>query len=667
MPATLLAGLVLALPGAARANYFPAAAVDGPSADIQRLGGLDVAFDGSGALVYVKNAGGIPRVFASRLAGGVWQTPEQLDAGLSAPASQPVIAAGNGGRDAALWVEGGAVFASVRAAGATSWSAPALLSATGSNPSVSMSIHGEAYATWTAPGPAGASNIFAAQMARTANVFSTIAQPLDVDPSQPAGDATRRSKVVATADGTGIAVWGETGTDGRSHVYLRRILGPTLSLYPQDATFATEPGTGSAAGSADEPDIAVRDDPSFAWLVFRQVFADGTHIVTRPLVGSLLDPGQVLVGSENGANPRITVNSLGDGIATAAGADDFAAFGDVLHDATWQPLTRLDTPPSGLLPTPLATFPDGGFPTVSWIQDPVPGDGAATVHNRQWEVVASKRTVPRPDPDVTVSNPALGAVDPDLGFDASGDRVGDVAIGFVQGSADARTIAVAMYDRPPGSFTLNTNTRFKRTALPLLSWAAARDLWGPVNYTVTVDKIPVGTTQSTTFAPTKPLPDGVHTWNVSAVDVRGQTINSTAARALRLDTTPPVVSIGLTGKKKKGKPLTVTVRAQDLMQTVIPGVTRKRKGPITHQTAPTTPTTPAPPAAPVPKGKPGSSGVATITLNFGDGTPLVTGNGTRLTVRHVFRHSGNHTLSATATDKAGSRSQKITRQIRIGK
>jgi len=662
----LLAGLVLALPAAARANYFPAAAVDGPSPDIQRLGGLDVAFDGTGALIYLKNGSGIPRVFASRFSGGVWQPPEQLDVGLAAPATQAVIAAGNGGRDAAVFVEGGAVFATVRPAGATAWSPPALLASSGSNPSVSMSIHGEAYATWTAPGPGGVSNVYAAQMARTANAFSPIAQPLDVDPSQNGGTGTLRSKVVATADGSGIAVWGEMGTDGISHVYVRRILGAVLSLYPQEATLATEPGTNAAGGSADEPDIAVRADPSFAWLVFREAFADGAHVVTRPLVGSLLDPGQVLVGSENAGNPHITVNSAGDGIATAAGAADFAAFGDVMHDATWQPVTRLDTPPSGVLPAPLATFPDGGFPTVSWIQDPAPGDGAATVHNRQWEVVASKRLVPKPDADVIVSNPALGPVDTDLGFDASGDRVGDVAIGFVQGGAGARAIAVAYFDRPPGAFTLNTNSKFKRTSKPLLSWSAARDLWGPINYTVTVDAIPIGTTQSTTFAPTTPLADGVHTWRVTATDVRGQAINSTTAKTLRLDTTPPVATIAVSGKKKKGKTLTITVRAQDLMQAVAPTVTKKRKGP--RQTPPTTTTTPAPPPPPpVPKGKPGSSGVATITLGFDDGTPPVTGNGTRLVVRHVFRHSGNHVLSAVATDKAGSRSQRITRKIRLRK
>src|SRR4029077_19537873 len=113
------------------------------------------------------------------------------------------------GRTAAVFIEGGAVFATVRASGATTWSPPALLAVAGSNPSVSMSIHGEAYATWTGPGPTSPSEIWAAQMQRTANAFTAIPDPLNVDPTKVAGDGPRRSRVVATSDGSGIAVWGE--------------------------------------------------------------------------------------------------------------------------------------------------------------------------------------------------------------------------------------------------------------------------------------------------------------------------------------------------------------------------------------------------------------------------------------------------------------------------
>jgi hypothetical protein len=653
----LLAMLALALPSGASAAYFTAAAVDGPSPDIQRLGAIDVAFDGTGGLIYLKNVGGVPHVFASRLAGGVWQRPEQLDASLGPAASQPVIAAGNGGRDAAVFVSGGQVFAVVRPVGATAWSPPALLSAAGSDPSVSMSIHGEAYATWTATGPNGVPNVFAAQMQRTANAFSIIGQPLNVDPAQPAGLGARRSRVVATADGSGIAVWGEAGADGRGHVYVRRILGGTLSLYPQDATLATEPGTGAAAASADSPEIAVRSDPSFAWLVFRQDFTDGSHIIMRPLVGALLDPGGVLVGAENATNPRIVANSAGDGLATASGRDDFAALGNVMHDNTWLATVRLDTPPAGILATPVPTFPDAGFPSVSWVQDPAPGDGAATVHMRQWEVVASKRNVPAPDPDTVLSNPALGVVDPDLGFDASGDRIGDVAVAFVQGDPTARSIVVAGFDRLPVAFSLSTNTKFKPSSRPVLSWGASNDLWGPVTYNVLVDGVSIGTTQQTKFTPVKPITDGNHTWKVIAGDLRGQTVPSSGtSRALRIDATPPVPSFVVLGRKlRKNKAIKFTVSARDLAEVLPPPV------------APPPPPPGTPPAPVAPRITPVASGVATVSIGFGDGTPTVVAKTSQLRVSHVYHRAGFYTVSVAASDRAGGHSKKITRRIHIGK
>ena len=79
-----LAALVLpAVAGAATpSRFFAGAPVDGPSADIQSLGELDVARDGTGALAYIKRVAGVDHVFVSRLANGAFQPPEQIDAGL---------------------------------------------------------------------------------------------------------------------------------------------------------------------------------------------------------------------------------------------------------------------------------------------------------------------------------------------------------------------------------------------------------------------------------------------------------------------------------------------------------------------------------------------------------------------------------------------------------
>ena len=104
-----LAPLVLtAVAGAATpSRFFAGTPVDGPSADIQSLGDLDVARDGTGALAYVKRVAGIDHVFVSRLVNGAFQSPEQIDAGLAGAGSQPVVAASDGGRLVVAYVSGG--------------------------------------------------------------------------------------------------------------------------------------------------------------------------------------------------------------------------------------------------------------------------------------------------------------------------------------------------------------------------------------------------------------------------------------------------------------------------------------------------------------------------------------------------------------------------------
>ena len=83
----VLAALVLA-PASARADvgrFIPGEPIDGPAEAIHGVD-LDIARDGTGGVVYVKSVGGVDHVFASRLQGGAWQPPEQLDAGLPARA-----------------------------------------------------------------------------------------------------------------------------------------------------------------------------------------------------------------------------------------------------------------------------------------------------------------------------------------------------------------------------------------------------------------------------------------------------------------------------------------------------------------------------------------------------------------------------------------------------
>ena len=72
------------MPGTALAQPSPAppTVIDGPSAAITGLGGLSIARDGSGGLVYTKTVAGVPHVFVSALVGGQFQPAVQVDGAL---------------------------------------------------------------------------------------------------------------------------------------------------------------------------------------------------------------------------------------------------------------------------------------------------------------------------------------------------------------------------------------------------------------------------------------------------------------------------------------------------------------------------------------------------------------------------------------------------------
>src|SRR4051794_23193298 len=111
MPRRLLL-VVLALlfppvaPAVARAGWFPAEPVDGPSADIVSVEDFDIARDGTGVLVWRRLVDGVPHVFISRLSGGTWRPAERVDAPIAEAADAAAAGGAGGGRPAVAWGSG---------------------------------------------------------------------------------------------------------------------------------------------------------------------------------------------------------------------------------------------------------------------------------------------------------------------------------------------------------------------------------------------------------------------------------------------------------------------------------------------------------------------------------------------------------------------------------
>jgi hypothetical protein len=607
------AALFAAAPAAA--DFFPGETLDGPGSDIVRLGDVDVARDGTGAVVYVKREGGTEHVFVSRLVGGVFRGPERVDAGIDAAGGQPVVAASDGGRLAIAFIGGGTLFANVAKSSGEGFQGSQALANGASNPSIDMSINGGAYISFTGPGGSNL-DVRAAHLERGASAFSVLGASLDVDPSRAAGDGdVKRSRVVVAADGTGLVTWGEDGGDGRTHVMARRVFGMNVSSLPQDITLDSLGG--KSGGDADSPDVDIEDDSSFAWVVFRQSFAEGpatltsgptarSRTIARRLVGSQFEGPIVIDGlpggvTEGADSPRIDLNGTGQGLAVSATQASNQVFGSSLSLDVFGDPRQLTTSTNVVAALPVPTVSQSGDGVAAWLQNDNP-TRATVVHARQV-------TDGEPGTEAELSSPDLGGAEGSLGFDASADRAGEAGVAYVQGAGENRRIMAATYDRVPAAF-VGTTTSKPRAAEPTLKWGASLELWG-LSYRVEVDGVAVGTTATTSLKIPKQV-GGVHRWRVVAVDRHGQQTAS-ATRILRIDGGAPRLKLSIAGRKRRGVAIRFVVKASD------------------------------------PKGK-YATGLKSTRIDFGDGSKQ---SAARRAV-HVYSRTGPFTVVATARDKAGN-------------
>jgi len=595
--AALAAALLLAaVPATARAAWFPAETIDGPSPDIVAFGDVDLARDGTGGLVYVKIDGGVPHIFVSRQEAGAWRAPERVDTGMDSGASEPAIAAGDNNRLAIVWISAGRLFGVATSEGPLqALPAPALLHAPENGlesvraPSLDLGINGTAYATFTAPGPSG-TDVRAVRLQNT--TWEALPGPLDINVEQPAGVGAGRSRVAVSAEGNAVAAWGEAHPDGRSHVYARRLFGLALSVAPQEISLPELEG--AAGGTADSVDIDIEDDNSYAWAVFRQDFGGRSRALARRLVGSLFEPPTAIDGGGPAATPRVGMSGRGVGISAVdtAGAVQVALIEKDIFGQTF----RVDSLGSARPTIPVATTSEREESVMVW-RSANGGDTEVRGRHRPEAKAFS--------PETLLSTPAFGPAATD-GLEVTEDRLGDFAAGFLQGPLEARRVVAAVFDRPPGRPMGLSSSKPRKAKDLRLVWRPGSDLWGPQTFKVLVDNAEVGTTTEESFVPPTQVTDGAHSWQVISVDRRGQQSPS-LVRTVRVDGTPPSLRVRVTGRRRSGLPITVRAVARDP--------------------------------------RPGY-GLKHVKVDWGDGTPNVRGALTR----HFYR-SGRFTLTVKAVDR----------------
>jgi hypothetical protein len=599
----LIAALLAVPAGTARAGIFLGDAVDGPSPDVQALGDLELARDGSGALAYLKRVNGVDLLFVARFTGGAFSSGERVDTGLPAASSQPVVGVADAESLVVVFVNGGIVYGVARPPG-QGYAAPVALGP-GSDPAVDLSINGTAYASFTSGG-----DVRVARLDRNTSAWSVLPQAADVDPARPAGVGTGRSRVAISADGVGVVTWGEAG-----HVYTRKMFGSGLSNAPQDLTPAGFEDR--ATTTSDFPDVDAEDDSSYAWVVFRQTFVDGgSRILARRQRGTAFDPPVAVdVPGIAPLEPNLELNGRGVGLATASGAATSQPVAALLDRDVFGAATPIFGASAGAPPAvPAMSENDDGL-VASVIGPP----GAAP----SAQVLVYEKL--KPATPVVISRPELGPVDAARGFDAAIDRASGGVVAWVQGGPDDRRIVAGYVDRPPGRFVGYTAARCCQAALARLSWQPSFNLWGALRYQVRVDGQLVGETEDTKLQLTAPLKGALHHWQVTAVDPRGQSRRS-RTRLLRVDDLAPRLSVGY---KRSKRVVSISARGRDL-------------GGTGHR----------------------SSGIADVVVVWGDATPRALATA-RLRVRHRYAHAGTYALEVTARDRAGN-VDVFKRTVRIG-
>jgi hypothetical protein len=589
-------GSLLVFAGPAHAGWFPAAPIDGPNADIVSVGNVDLARDGTGAVGYIKVTDGAPQAWVTRISGGAWQAPVRLS---FAPGSTTdvKVASGDGNRLAVAWIAGGTVYATVSPEGATPGGyvpAVALGGPGASDLDIDMGVNGAAYAIWQEAG-----NVVAARLQDT--TWTRVAAPLDIDPAREAGTGALRPRVAVSAEGYAVATWGEVAaTDGLTHVWGRRITGMNLSLVPQDLNIAGN-------GNADSPDIDIENDGSYAWIVFRQDIGGLPRTLGRRLVGSQYEAPEFIDGGVPSTDPKVDMNGLGVGYAAAQSG--WQVFGSWLDHDHFQLTQRLDSTQGDFGAKPEVASTDRNDSAIAWR---VAGaDGSSVARARYHDGEDAKGAF---GPEVTLSRPDLGPV-VDPGVFVGADRSGDVAVAMVQGTPGARTLSVAIYDRPPGTPFIDETEAYKRKTRPELRWRPGNDPWGVQTFRIYMDGVQIGQTTATTLVPATPLTTGKHTWQVEAVDRAGQSARS-RVRTLKIDATAPTVSVKVSGKRAAGKSLKIAVTARDA----------------------------------------GGSGLDHVTVDYGDKSATSQSR----TTRHRYRR-GKFTLKVAAVDRAGNVTRKQTK------
>lgn len=595
-PAALASALVLALALAslavraqpARAVILPAQTIAGPSEEIVGFGGVAMAPDGTGGVVYLQRVDGVPHVFVSRYAGGQWQAPIRVDTEEPYAASWPRIGAAEGGELIVTWAtqyalsdpaEGGRpryeMLGAELAPGGERFGQAILIDkdieeATGTDPELAVSATGYADLVYRVVEGRRQDVVVAlrpgdlAQTVRVAHFDGTRWTNLGAINRNP-GVAMRppteanAPRIAIGSTGNGIAVWQEPELSGVARIWARRLFGSTLD-YTMPVSASTYNGA-PIDQDADAPSVAV-DWLGQADVAYRQSAGPSSPLPGPRIFLNVLPSGESTSGAEfTGA--VVADNEVAGGQAATVGPPSIDVDEKeelrILYDANGTPRV-IEGDDHGLAGSLSLGPPFAGAETA-----------AASVMNPQSGGVSawpSADAQGAPEVGVREDFPT-GAAQTGLVSGGAGGEVAELAVGrsglgdglvaWRQGPLGNAAIVASAVTAPPAELVLSVPNHTVVPSQAMVSWQPAISADGPLRYTIVLDGRPQATPTGASEMRLDPLglSTGRHTVQLLATDADGQSTLSKPS-VIHIDGTAPIVSIARTGGDRG-----VSVRVHD--------------------------------------------------------------------------------------------------------
>jgi hypothetical protein len=637
--------IVIALSAAqARAVILPAVTIDGPNASIVGFGGVAMAEDGTGGLVYLKRVAGVTHIFVSRYAGGHWMAPIRVDTEEPFAASSPRIGAANGGELLVVWATPFATTAAGRSvdellgselgAGSSTFGRAIIVSqnigeGTGVSPDLAMSSTGQADVVFRVVEENPSIPLLragdVAEQVRVARFdglrWSSLgALNRDRGVSMRPPTEANAPQIAIGPTGNGVVVWQEPEIGGVARIWARRIFGSSVN-YVLPVT-ATSYNGSAISDDADAPSVAF-SRLGQAEVAYRQAAGSGSPLPGPRIFLNTLPDGESANGTEfQGASVLDTEVAGGKAASIGRPSIDIDEQQDMrlVYDSNGTPrvIEGNDLGLSGALSL--------GPPVIGSELVPASELPAASVMNPAGGGISAwASSDPQGHPGVGVREDfPTGAAQTGLISDATGGPIGELAVGrsslgdglvaFQQGPLGDAAVAATQVTALPDQFVISVPKTWVKPPQATVGWARATSADGPLRYAVVLDGHPQPTPAgaSEIHLNAHALGDGAHKVQVLATDIYGQA-TLTPPSTLRVAGRPPTVSV--TSARRSGA---VTVRISD-----------KYAGLDTHA----------------------------VSVSFGDGQAA---RG-RSILHHRYAHAGIYTVVVEVRDKIGN--QGVVRRL----